>query len=70
MALRIAQADHVRGLGGGVVDGLGELDALPKQLPLPFRGLLSSHPFEPGDEAHGCDDGIHSHHPEASRAFS
>ena len=58
------QADHVRGLCGRVVDGLGELDALPKQLPLPLRGLLSPDPFEPGDEADGCDDGIHGHHPE------
>ena len=30
---------------------------------LPFRGLLPPHPFEPGDEADGCDDRIHGHHP-------
>ena len=61
--LAYPQADHVRGLRGRVVDGLGELDALPEQLPFPFRGLLSPDPFEPGDEADGGDDGIHRHHP-------
>ena len=39
------------------------LDALPLQLPLPLRGLLPPDPFEPGDEADGCDDPIHGHHP-------
>ena len=41
----------------------GELDALPLQLPLPLCGLLPPDPFEPGDEADGCDDPIHGHHP-------
>ena len=35
-----AQADHVGPLGGGVVDGLGELDALALQFPLPLQPRL------------------------------
>ena len=37
-----SDADHVRGLRYGVVDGLRQLDSLPLQLALPFDGFLSS----------------------------
>ena len=45
-----AYPDHVGGLGHRVVDGVGELDALPLKLSLPLHRLHPPDPLHPGDQ--------------------
>ena len=58
-----AQADHVGGLGGGVVNRLGQLDAFPPELPLPGHRTAPPDAFEPGDETDAQHEGEHHGQP-------
>ena len=51
---------HVGGLGHRVVDGVGDLDALPLKRPLPLHSLHPPYALHPGDQV---DEDHHRVHP-------
>ena len=56
------QADHVRPLGGGVVDRLRKLDALALQFPFPLQTFPPALPFQAGDDADRSRHRVQRHH--------
>ena len=59
-----AQPDHVGRLCRRIVNGLGELDPLALERPLPLHRRLPPGPFEPGDESDIQHQRVHPSHPD------